>query len=37
LARGIDDLIVIFEDAVREIGLAQVLSDIFDRVEFRRA
>jgi hypothetical protein len=31
-ASGIDNIVVIFEDAVREIVLAQVLPDIFGRV-----
>jgi hypothetical protein len=31
----IDDIIVGFEDAVREPVVAHVLPDIFDRIEFR--
>ena len=34
VAAGADDLPVGFEDTVGEIGLAQVLPNILDRVEF---
>ncbi len=37
LAAGIDDGRVVVEDAVGEIGLSQVLPDVLDRIEFRRA
>ena len=36
LAAVIDEIIVGFEDAVREPIIAQKLPDVFDRVEFRR-
>ena len=35
VAAVIDDIVVGFEDAVREPVVAHVLPDIFDRVEFR--
>ena len=35
VATVIDDIIVGFEDAVREPVVAHILPDIFDRVEFR--
>ena len=35
IAAVIDDIVVGFEDAVREPVVAHILPDIFDRVEFR--
>ena len=35
IAAVIDDIVVGFEDAVREPGCRYILPDIFDRVEFR--
>ena len=35
VAAVIDDIVVGFEDAVREPVVAHILPDIFDRVEFR--
>jgi hypothetical protein len=35
VAAVIDDIVVGFEDSVREPVVAHVLPDIFDRVEFR--
>ena len=37
LAAGLEDSVVVLEDAVREPVLAQVLPDVLDRVEFGRA
>jgi len=36
VATGLDDVVVGFEDAVGELVLAQVLPDVFGRVEFGR-
>jgi hypothetical protein len=36
LAGGVDDGVVVFEDAVREPVLAQILPNVLDRVEFWR-
>ena len=35
IAAVIDDIVVGFEDAVREPVVAHILPDIFDRIEFR--
>jgi hypothetical protein len=34
---GVEDGIVVFEDAVREPVLTEVLPDVLDRVELRRS
>ena len=36
IAAGIDDGVVVFEDAIAELVLAQVLPDILDWIEFGR-
>jgi hypothetical protein len=36
-AGGVDDGVIAFEDAVREPVGAQILPDVFDRVQLRRA
>jgi hypothetical protein len=35
IAAVIDDIVIGFEDAVREPVVAHILPDIFDRIEFR--
>ena len=35
IAAVIDDIVVGFEDAIREPVVAHILPDIFDRIEFR--
>ena len=35
LATGLNDGVVVFEDAVREPVLAEILPDVFDRVQLR--
>ena len=34
VATGIENIFVGIEDAVREVGLAEILPDVLDRIEF---